>query len=505
MSGIKKLAGQTIWYGVSSIFGRLLNYLLTPVLTAIFLEREYGKISILFTIAALLNIIYTYGMETSYFRFASSNPESKVYNTASTSIWFTTTLFTILLLLLTPSIAAFYELSDNPEYITWIVLIVGLDTLAVMPFAKLRFEGRPRKYALIRILNILINVGLVLFIYLVCRPAHETSPGSFPGNLYNPEIGLGYVILANLAASGITLLLLSKELFQFRLRINPEFWKEMMSYSWPLIIVGFGGIINETIDRLMLLKLLPGSSEENFGVSGIYSANYKLAILIVLFIQAFRLGAEPFFFKQSTGENAPRTYARVMKFFVIACCFCFLGVTMFLDIWKHFMSVNTHPNYALGLKVVPILMLAKIFLGIYYNLSIWYKLKNKNLTGAMITIGGALITIAFNWLFIPVWGYMACAIATLLCYGFMMVTSYLLGQKHYPVPYPWKKLLAYIVICVLLFLVHYVVRSYSLSIWLTHGTGLFLLVAFAIFVLQVEKKEFSKLPFIGRFLYPRGA
>jgi O-antigen/teichoic acid export membrane protein len=505
LSGIKKLAGQTIWYGVSSIFGRLLNYLLTPVLTAIFLEREYGKISILFTIAALLNIIYTYGMETSYFRFASSNPESKVYNTASTSIWFTTALFTILLLLLTPSIAAFYELSDNPEYITWIVLIVGLDTLAVMPFAKLRFEGRPRKYALIRILNILINVGLVLFIYLVCKPAHETAPGSFPGKLYNPEIGLGYVILANLAASGITLLLLSKELFQFRLRINPAFWKEMMSYSWPLIIVGFGGIINETIDRLMLLKLLPGTSEENFGVSGIYSANYKLAILIVLFIQAFRLGAEPFFFKQSTGENAPRTYARVMKFFVIACCFCFLGVTMFLDIWKHFMSVNTHPNYALGLKVVPVLMLAKIFLGIYYNLSIWYKLKNKNLTGAMITIGGALITIAFNWIFIPVWGYMACAIATLLCYGFMMVASYLLGQKHYPVPYAWKKLMAYIVISVLLFLVHYVVRSYSQSVWLTHGTGLVLLAAFAIFVLQVEKKEFSKLPFIGRFLYPRGA
>ena len=505
MSGIKKLAGQTIWYGVSSIFGRLLNYLLTPVLTAIFLEREYGKISILFTIAALLNIIYTYGMETSYFRFASSNPESKVYNTASTSIWFTTTLFTILLLLITPSIAAFYELSDNPEYITWIVLIVGLDTLAVMPFAKLRFEGRPRKYALIRILNIVINVGLVLFIYLVCKPAHETSPGSFPGNLYNPETGLGYVILANLAASGITLLLLSKELFQFRLRINPGFWKEMMSYSWPLIIVGFGGIINETIDRLMLLKLLPGSSDENFAVSGIYSANYKLAILIVLFIQAFRLGAEPFFFKQSTGENAPRTYARVMKFFVIACCFCFLGVTMFLDIWKHFMSVNTHPNYALGLKVVPVLMLAKIFLGIYYNLSIWYKLKNKNLTGAMITIGGALITIAFNWIFIPFWGYMACAIATLLCYGFMMVVSYLLGQKHYPVPYAWKKLLAYIVISVLLFLVHYTVRSYSQSIWLTHGTGLILLAAFAIFVLQVEKKEFSKLPIIGRFLYPRGA
>lgn len=503
MSGIKKLAGQTIWYGLSSIFGRLLNYLLTPILTAIFLEKEYGKISILFTIAALLNIIYTYGMETSYFRFASTNPENKVYNTASTSIWFSTTIFTILLLILVPPIAEFYELSKNPEYITWIILIVGLDTLAVMPFAKLRFEGRPRKFAFIKILNIVINVGLVLFIYLLCKPAYQKAPDSLLGQLYDPRIGLGYVILANLAASGITLLLLAKELFQFRLRINPRFWSEMMKYSWPLIIVGFGGIINETIDRVMLLKLLPGTPDENFAVSGIYSANYKLAILIVLFIQAFRLGAEPFFFRQSTGENAPRTYARVMKFFVIACCLCFLGVTLFLDIWKHFMSVNTHPNYALGLKVVPILMLAKIFLGIYYNLSIWYKLKNKNLTGAAITLGGAAITILFNWFFIPVWGYMACAIATLLCYGFMMVVSYLLGQKYYPVPYAWKKILAYIAICVILFGIHYIVRSYSESIWLTHGTGLFLLALFTILVLQVEKKEFRQLPYIGKFLYPR--
>ncbi len=502
MSGIKKLAGQTLWYGVSSIFGRLLNYLLTPILTAIFLEKEYGKISVLFTIAALLNIVFTYGMETSYFRFSSLQPESKVYNTASTSIWISTAIFTLLLLLVVGPVADFYELGKNPEYITWIILIVALDTLSVMPFAKLRYEGRPRKFAFIRIMNIVINVALVVFFYIVCKPAFEKDPTSFFGKLYNPKIGLGYVIIANLIASGLTLVFLSKELFQFKLRLNPRFWKEMMSYSWPLIIVGFGGIINETIDRTMLLKLLPGTPEQNFAQSGIYSANYKLAILIVLFIQAFRLGAEPFFFKQSTGDNAARIYARVMKFFVITCCFCFLGVTLFLDIWKHFMSVNTHPNYALGLKVVPVLMLAKIFLGIYYNLSIWYKIKNKNLTGAWITLGGAIITFIFNWIFIPVWGYMACAIATILCYGFMMVTSYVLGQKHYPIPYAWKKLLAYIIICLLLFGIHFMVRYFSDFIWLTHAAGLVLLAAFAVFVVQVEKKEFQRLPIIGNFLFP---
>ena len=499
MSGIKKLAGQTLWYGVSSIFGRLLNYLLTPILTAIFLEREYGKISVLFTIAALLNIFYTYGMETSYFRFAAMQPEKKVYNTTSTSIWISTTLFTAILLLLVPPIAEFYELGKNPEYITWIILIVALDTLSVLPFAKLRFEGRPRKFAFIKVINIIVNVGLVLFFYLVCKPAYENNTGSFFASLYKPEIGLGYVIIANMIASGLTLVLLSKELFQFRFRINPVFWKELISYSWPLIIVGFGGIINETIDRTMLLKLLPGSPDQNFAVSGIYSANYKLAILIVLFIQAFRLGAEPFFFKQSTGENAPRVYARVMKFFVIACCFCFLGVTMFLDIWKHFMSVNTHPNYALGLKVVPILMLAKIFLGIYYNLSIWYKLKDRNLTGAWITLGGALITFIINWFLIPVWGFMACAIATIACYGFMMVTSYILGQRHYPVPYAWKKILAYITICVLLFAIHYTIRYYSGSVWINHAVGILFLALFSLLVFRVERKEFEKMPFLRRF------
>lgn len=502
MSSIKKLVGQTLWYGVSSIFGRFISYLLVPILTGILDENEYGKISTLFVIAAFLNIVFTYGMETSYFRFSSLQPEQKVYNTASTSIWISTILFTALLYLFAHPIAVFYELGKNPEYVVWIILIASLDTLAVMPFAKLRYEGRPRKYAFIKIVNILINVGLVLFFFLVCKNDFEKKAGTFFSGLYKPEIGLGYVIIANLVASGVTLLLLAKELFKFRFRISPAFWKEMMSYSWPLIIVGFGGMINETIDRTMLLKLLPGTPDENFAVSGIYSANYKLAILIVLFIQAFRLGAEPFFFKQSTAENAQRTYARIMKFFVIACCFCFLGVTLFLDVWKHFMSVNKHPNYALGLKVVPVLMVAKIFLGIYYNLSIWYKLKNKNLTGAWITIGGAVITILFNWFFIPVWGYMACAIATILCYGFMMVVSYWLGQKYYPVPYAWKKILTYIIISVLLFLLHHMFVSFDFNVWVNRGVGLGLIGLFTLLILKVERKELEKMPVIGRYFKP---
>jgi O-antigen/teichoic acid export membrane protein len=499
LSGIKKLAGQTIWYGLSSIFGRFLNYLLTPLLVTIFATGEYGKISTLFTIAAFLNIVFTYGLETSYFRFSSLQPESKVYNTCSSSLIITTSLFTALLLLFSANIAGFLEMPAHPEYISWVIWIVALDTLAVMPFAKLRYEGRPRKFAAIKILNILINVGLVVFFLVVCKKAHEKGSDHFFASFYNPGIGLGYVIIANLVASGLTLVLLSKEFLQFRFRLNPVFWKKMMAYSWPLIIVGFGGIVNETIDRIMLLKLYPGNTEEAFSLSGIYSANYKLAVIIVLFIQAFRMGAEPFFFKQSTSEIAQRTYARVMKFFVIACCFCFLGVTLFLDIWKYFMG-TAHPEYYTGLKVVPLLMTAKIFLGIYYNLSIWYKIKERNLTGAWITLGGAVITVVFNWIFIPVWGYMACAIATLLCYGFMMVVSYLLGQKHYPVPYAWKKILAYIFICILIFGLHQAFLLLEMNRWINWGVAVVFVGLFALLVLKVERKEFAKMPVLGRIL-----
>jgi O-antigen/teichoic acid export membrane protein len=259
-------------------------------------------------------------------------------------------------------------------------------------------------------------------------------------------------------------------------------------------------MINETIDRFMIVQRFPGTVEEAKSANGIYSANYKLALLIVLFIQAFRMGAEPFFFREAQSENAQKTYARVMKFFMIACCFCFLGVVLYLDIWKHFMGIRRHPEYLNGLSVVPILMLAKIFLGVYYNLSIWYKLTNHNTIGAMITIGGAAITLAVNYFLIPHWGYMACAFATLLCYGFMMVASYRLGQKHYPVPYAWKKMSAYLVICLVLFGIHQLFRMFSPGIWWTHGFALVEMAAFALFIVRVEKKEFSRLPFIGRLV-----
>jgi len=493
LSSIKKLASQTFWYGFSNIFGRFLNYLLTPLLTTIFGPQKYGDISILFASAAFLQIVYTYGMETSYFRFANMYPEQKVYNSGLSTMVFTSIVLTGLLFIPVQSLANYMEIGSHPEFIKWVLLIVALDTVAVLPFSKLRHEGRPRKFAFLKILNIGINVALVVFFLVFCKGQHEKGAENIWAVLYNPSIDIGYVFIAQLAASGITLLLLWKELSNFSFSIDKKLVREMMIYSAPLLIVGFGGMINETLDRFMITALYPGSSGQARAANGIYSANTKLAIVITLFISAFRMGAEPFFFKHSVEGQAQRTYARVMKFFVITCCLCFLSVMLFLDLWKYFMGVKKHPEYMEGLKVVPLLMLGKIFLGVYYNLSIWYKLTNKNLMAAYVTIAGALITIILNWLLIPYMGYMGCAIASFVCYGFMMIISYRLGQKYYPVPYAWKKLAAYVTICVILFLVHQLFRYFSPNIWLTHAFGLLEVIAFMLFIYKIEKKEFDKL------------
>jgi O-antigen/teichoic acid export membrane protein len=373
-----------------------------------------------------------------------------------------------------------------------------LDTFAVIPFSKLRQDGKPKKFAAIKLLNILINMFFVIFFLYFCKEDYESGKQNFFASLYNPNIGIGYVFIANLIASAATLLMLVKEFTGFQINLDKKLLKEIFIYSTPLIIVGFGGIINETIDRFMIVYHFNGTAEEARSANGIYSANYKLAVLIVLFIQTFRMGAEPFFFKQSTKDNARETYAKIMHFFIIVCSLCFLGVVLFLDIWKHFMGINKHPEYLQGLFIVPILMLAKIFLGIYYNLSVWYKLTNKTKTGAIITLIGAVLTILVNYLLIPYLGYLACAIATVVCYGSMMVISFIQGQKHYPIPYDIKNGFLYIAIAVLFFGIHYSLRLLNTELYLLHPIGITLLLAYGWIVVKREKKELMKIPVLNQ-------
>ena len=501
MSSIKNLAGQTIWYGASSIAARFLNYLLTPYLTAKLSGPGYGEMSLVYAAIPFLNVIFTYGIETAYFRFSRNEKiKNELYSTASISIFASTFLLTALMLFSKSGVAHFLKLDEHPEFITYSAIIIALDTLATLPFAKLRQQGRPKKFAMIRLTSIILTIFLTYFFISVCPKILAKNPDSFINLFYKKDYGVGYVILANLIASAFTLLLLYKELFSFKWKFNKAIWKEMMIYSLPLVIAGFGGMINETFDRIMLNWWAPVSNAMAAkNEVGIYSACYKLSILISLFIQAFRMGAEPFFFKQADGHNPQRTYARVMKFFVITITLMFLVVAMYLDIWKYFIR-NT--NFWTGLKVVPVLLLANMFLGIYYNLSIWYKLTNKTMYGAWITVAGAAITLLINYFFIPYFSYMACAWATFASYGSMMVISYVWGQKHYRIPYAWKKLVAYIVIVVLIYFLHRGIVALNHNIYLDLFSASILVLLYCWFIGTVEKKELPKLPVIGKYFAP---
>jgi len=496
LSGIKKLAGQTMWYGGSSIIARLLNYLLTPYLTSILLTSAYGEMSMVYALIPFLNILFTYGLETAYFRFIQDKEKAPdVYNTITVSLIVSTISLTVLMLLFRRDLASLISLEEHPEYITWSTVIISFDALSAIAFAKLRQEGRPIKYASIRIAGILINIAVVVFFLSICPALLKKNQNSPLLLFYNEKSEVSYVFIANMVQSVVTFLLLWKEFFAFRWKFNRKLWREIMVYAMPLIIAGFGGMINETFDRIMLgwWSTAPNPLSE----VGVYSGCYKLAILITLFIQAFRLGAEPFFFKLAGGENPQKTYARVMKFFVIVVCLMFLVVALYIDVWKYFLRKH---EYWTGLKVVPILLLANIFLGIYYNLSIWYKITNKTMAGAWITIIGALLTILINYLFIPRFGYMACAWATFICYGTMMVISYIWGQKAYRIPYAWKKLVAYMVIVVILYLLHLLFAKIQFAAWVNRGLAAVLIGAFLIFVLNVEKKEFQKIPVLRKLI-----
>lgn len=493
MSSIKKLAGQTIWYGASSIFARFLYYLLTPYLTGKFAGTvEYGKMSLVFALIPFLFTLIVFAFETAYFRFMQRKEyKEDVYDTLSTSLLLSTLGIIGLTIFFRESIAAFIGLPGHPEYITLCAAIIGFDALSALPFAKLRHENRPKKFAFIRITGILLNIVIVYFFLTVCPGIIKKNPNSILHFVYSARLGVAYVLIANAAASLFQFLALSKEWSSVNLHINKTLWKEVMIYALPLTIAGFAGMINETFDRIMLQRWSPLKGDAATFEVGVYSACYKLSILITLFVQAFRMGAEPFFFKQSTEENAPRVYARVMKFFVLTICFMFLVVALYLDIWK-ILFIRDEKMWA-GLRVVPILLLANMFLGIYYNLSIWYRLSHKTTAGAYITLIGAGITIAINFLFIPYFSYMACAWATFICYGTMMVISYIWGQKSYPVPYAWKKLVAYIVIVVILYLIHHGIISIWHNTALNYTVATFFLLLFGLFIYRIERKEFDNL------------
>jgi O-antigen/teichoic acid export membrane protein len=450
---------------------------------------------------SLIPFLYTlvlFGFETAYFRFIQKKEHEKdIYNTLITSLIISTVIIAGLAILYNHQIATFIGIEKHPEYITISAFIIAFDALSTIPFAKLRLENRPKKFALIRVSGILLNIALTFFFLTVCPKLFKLHPNSIWLFVYSAGFGVGYVLIANLAQSFFQVIALWKELLQFSWKLNTVLWKQVVIYSLPLTIAGFAGVVNETFDRIMLKRWIPLSGDAATVQVGIYGACYKLSILISLSVQAFRMGAEPFYFKQASQENAQKVYARVMKFFVITITVMFLVVALFLNIWKQLIQ---DPRMWEGLRVVPILLFANMFLGIYINLSIWYRLSHKTSPGAVITLIGAAITLVINYLFIPTYSYMACAWATFLCYGAMMVISYFWGQKAYPIPYATKKLVAYMVIVALLYFLHHFLTGLWKNSWFSTGLGIVLTGAYALFILKIEKREFSKLPYIGKML-----
>lgn len=500
MSGIKQLAGQTIWYGVPTIASRFLGYLMNLSLPLIFAQpSKTADLTQVYAIIPFLNVLFTYGLETAYFRFSQSINQQRLYNTLSISLLISTIVLTFFLYLGSPHIVRWASLEDHPEFVNYMVGIIFFDSLCTLAFAKLRQENRPRKYAFAKMASVVVNILVVLF-FLALLPRYlQAHPGSRAGFLYNEEIGVGYYLIGNLAGAILTFLLLTGEFSQIRFRFDRVLWRKVMQYSYPLIIVGMGGMVNDMLSRLIYQHVVDLPPQEAKHELGIFGNIYRLAVMITIMIQAFRMAAEPFFFNQSKGENAPRTYARVMKFFVIACCFMFLLISLYIDVFAWFFKAIHKPLWVEGLHVVPILALGNVFLGIYYNLSIWYKLTNKNMTGAGITLFGAAITIVLNVLLIPKYHYLGAAIATFSCYLSMMIISYLLGQKHYPVPYPRKKLTAYLVIIVAVYAVHRGLILLWDNRWFNLGSATLLLLLFALFIFRVERTELSRIPLVRRF------
>lgn len=450
MAGIKSLAKDTAIYGVSSIIGRFLNWCLVPLYTIKFPADEYGIVTYIYAIVALALIILTYGMETGFFRFANhesySDPD-EVYSTSLVSLGVSSTLFFAVVMLFLSPISDALNCGGHQSFVWMMALAVAIDAYTSIPFAYLRYKKRPMRFAMLKLINIGLNIGLNLFFILLCPWLMTTAPGSVSW-FYRPDFGIGYIFLANLISSGVMLLLLLPDIMSVKVSFNGRLHREMLGYSYPLLILGIAGIMNQTIGTILYPHLVADSAEAMYGL-GIYGANYKIAIVMVMFIQAFRFAYEPFIFAQNRerGGDKTKAYSDAMKYFVIFALFIFLGVMYYLDILKYFIS----PKYFSGLKVVPVLMLAELFFGVFFNLSLWYKLTDKTIWGMWFSLLGLAVTLALNIILVPRIGYMGCAWAALACYGVMMVTSYFIGRGRYPIDYDVPRLMFYFVVAGLLY------------------------------------------------------
>lgn len=483
MAGIKSLAKDTAIYGLSSIVGRFLNWCLVPLYTNVFDQSEYGVVTFVYAAVALALIVLTYGMETGFFRFANHErwkDPMEVYSTSLISLATTSTLFVVAVCLFIEPVSAAMECKGHESYIIIMALCVAIDAFLALPFSYLRYRKRPVRFASIRLVNIAVNIGLNLFFILLCPWLMTHAPVTVDW-FYRPDFGIGYIFLANLIATLVNLLLMIPELHGFKWLFNRKLLKEMLCYSAPLLVLGVAGIMNQTISTLLYPSLAPDEATAMAGL-GVYNANYKIALVMVMFIQAFRFAYEPFIFAQAKqrGEDRNRAYSDAMKYFIIFALLIFMGVMFYLDIIKYFIA----PAYFSGLKIVPIVMLAELFFGIFFNLSLWYKLSDKTIWGMLFSLMGLAVTIGLNFILVPHIAYMGCAVASLFCYGVMMAASYAVGRKVYPIDYELGRIVLYFVIAAFI----YIVGMYALPD-ITSVRYFVRAILLALFVAIVARRE----------------
>ena len=471
MSVLKKFFKDTIIYGLATVLPRLMNFLLVPLHTDKLQTTSYSDNTTFYVYAAFFNVLLTYGMETAFFRFFNKSEEKdKVFSTTFISLIFTTILFLIAVLVFNQDIAGWLNIS--PKYFKILVGLLVLDTIVVAPFAYLRATGRPIKFAAVKIANILIYVVLNYF-FLWIIPHFN-----FQFSWYDNSDLVQYIFIANLVASVITFLLLLPYFFKTKIEFSKSIFKQLLNYGWPIMVAGLAYVVNENFDKWILPYLLDKD------INGAYSACYKIAVFMTIFIQAFRLGAEPFFFSHSKEKNAQQTYALIMKYFVIAGSFMLVFIISYLDVFK--IALVKDQSYWKAIDIVPIVLLANLFLGIYFNLAIWYKLTDKTRYGMYLSIIGAIITIVFNLLMIEKIGFIAAAWATLAAYGTMMLLSFILGQKHYPVPYNLKQILSYLGLAIVLSFVALKTNS-------NYYLNTLIVLVFLSIIVVIEKNEIKKL------------
>ncbi|SMD43787.1 Membrane protein involved in the export of O-antigen and teichoic acid [Aquiflexum balticum DSM 16537] len=502
MSQLKKLAGQTAIYGISSILGRTVNFLLIPIYTAYLTKDAVGAYTALYGYMALFNIIFTYGMETTYFRFATGkglDPE-KVFAQVQSLLITTSLSLGAIIYISAPTLASWLNYEGQENIFRWIAWILAIDAILVIPYAKLRKENKAFQFAFTKVSNILINVGLNIFFIVFCfhilKGDWLSGLSPIVAKIYNPNWGVEYIFISNLIANAAMLPVLFWLTKKFRFAISRAFIKPMWHYAFPLLFMGLAGTINETFSRTIFEYILPEGFYEGLTsreATGVFGANFKLAILMNLIIQAFKYAAEPFFFNQAADKNSPELFAKVMHVFVIFCSGLMIAVSVNLDLLGAIFLRGE--GYAMGNYIVPVLLLGYLMLGIYFNLSIWFKLTDKTKYSFYITGLGAIVTILVLITLVPKFGLMGGALSTLSCYTVMSVVCYFIGQKHFPIPYQLGKGIFYLLFS---FGLSYLGFFWNWGIPIIQFIGRNSLVfVFVLVVLWIEKNEVR--PLLSRF------